>query len=166
MQLSKRVRLNSSKQSAAKHKAKQNRSKRAPFFFFSGEEGVLLTVCLQLRAKRSRASPSFASCYALATAEGRPAPVCLQLLAQRRRNPHLPHCTLEVAALRAGLSGAVAPHVFKFTFSRRESRWVKFANLAKFDFKFEHKTIRRSIFSFYFAQALVTRLRYEETRRK
>ena len=43
MQLSKRVRPNSSKQSAAKHKAKQNRSKRAPFFFFSGEEGVLLT---------------------------------------------------------------------------------------------------------------------------
>ena len=36
---------------------------------------------------KSRAPFSFASCYALATAKGRPAPVCLQLLAQRRRSP-------------------------------------------------------------------------------
>ena len=45
-----------------------------PFSFLWERKGVLLTVCLQLRAKRSRASPSFASCYALATAEGRPSP--------------------------------------------------------------------------------------------
>ena len=35
---------------------------------------------------------------------------------------------------------------FKFEFSRCRSRWVKFANLAKFDFKFERKESRRSIF--------------------
>ncbi|UEB48345.1 hypothetical protein [Campylobacter rectus] len=34
---------------------------------------------------------------------------------------------------------------FKFEFSRCGSRWVKFANLAKFDFKFERKESRRSI---------------------
>ena len=46
---------------------------------------------------------------------------------------------------------AYAPHVFKFTFSRCGSRCVKFevkfTNLAKFDFKFERKKLRRSIFS-------------------
>ncbi|WP_276709160.1 hypothetical protein [Campylobacter rectus] len=51
--------------------------------------------------------------------------------------------------------GAVAPQIFKFevelnlTPSRYGSRCVKFevkfTNLAKFDFKFERKTIRRSI---------------------
>ena len=33
-----------------------------------------------------------------------------------------------------------------FAFSGCGSRWIKFANLAKFDFKFERKTIRRRIF--------------------
>lgn len=46
---------------------------------------------------------------------------------------------------------AYVPHVFKFTFSRCGSRCVKFevkfTNLAKFDFKFERKKLRRSIFS-------------------
>ena len=46
---------------------------------------------------------------------------------------------------------AYAPHVFKFAFSRCGSRCVKFevkfTNLAKFDFKFERKKLRRSIFS-------------------
>ena len=62
------------------------------FLFSSGEEGVLLTVCLQLRAKRSRASP-------------------LPLL-----SPLQPHCTFK------GCDRAVAPHVFKFAFSRYGSR--------------------------------------------
>ncbi len=46
------------------------------FYFACGSQlrADLLTVCFQLRAKRSRASPSFASCYALATAKGRPSP--------------------------------------------------------------------------------------------
>ncbi len=57
-------------------------------FFLGRRKGFLLTVCLQLRAKRSqahratvanvvklsRAPFSFASCYALATTEGRPSP--------------------------------------------------------------------------------------------
>ena len=36
---------------------------------------------------------------------------------------------------------------FKIIFSRYGSRWVKFeAEISKFDFKFRHQTIRRSIF--------------------
>ena len=69
LQLSKRV------QAQGEATPKQKSSLLYPPFSFLWErKGVLLTVCLQLRAKRSRASPSFASCYALATAEGRPSP--------------------------------------------------------------------------------------------
>ena len=35
---------------------------------------------------------------------------------------------------------------FKFTFLRCGSRWVKFANLAKFDFEFECKKIKAQYF--------------------
>ena len=93
------------------------RCKRAsflyPLFLSLGEEGILLTVCLQLRAKRSRASPSFASCYALATAEGRPSP-------KPSSTPlHVRSCC---TACRSRF-GAYALHIF-LIYSRR-----KFANL-------------------------------------
>ena len=104
-----------------------------PAYLFSlGEEGALLRPRLVTASRPIyEASPSFASCYALATAEGRPSP-----------KPSLTHCTFK------GCDSAYAPHVFKFTFLRCGSRWVKFkVEIYKFDFKFRHKAIRRSIFS-------------------
>ena len=134
------MRPNSSKQSAAKHKARQSRSKRALFcihlsFFLGWQKGFLLTVCLQLRAKRSRASPSFASCYALATAKGRPSPM------PSPTPLHVRSC----CAMRRLIWRCRAENL-NLTFSGCGSRLVKFeARICKFDFKFESKMIRRSI---------------------
>ena len=103
--------------------ARQSRSKRAPFFFFSGEEGD----------STYEASPSFASCYALATAKSRPSP---------KPSPTPLHVKGGDATL---LMQSVAG--FKFVFSRCRSRRIKFeAGSYKFNFKFEHKAIRRRIF--------------------
>ena len=79
------------------------------------------------------ASPSFASCYALATAKSRPSP---------KPSPTPLHVKGGDATL---LMQSVAG--FKFAFSRCWSRRIKFeAGSYKFNFKFEHKAIRRRIF--------------------
>ena len=59
-------------------------------------------------------------------------------------NPLQPHCTLEVAALRAGLNLALSHRKFEsnLMFSRYRSRRVKFES------KFEYKRIRRRFFAF------------------
>ena len=113
-----------------------------PFSFLWERKGFLLTVCLQLRAKQSRASPSFTSRFALVTVGGRPSP-----------KPSLtPLHVISCCAMRSFIRRYRATN-FKFTFLGCGSRWVKFANLAKFDFKFERKTIRRSIFLLRYARS-------------
>ena len=114
--------------------ARQSRSKRALFFFFSGEEGALLRLRLVTASRPTyEASPSFASCYALATAKSRPSP---------KPSPTPLHVKGGDATL---LMQSVAG--FKFAFSRCWSRRIKFeAGSYKFNFKFEHKAIRRRIF--------------------
>ena len=83
------------------------------FSFLWERKGFYLRSCLQLRAKRSRASPSFASCYALATAEGRPSP---------KPSPAPLHVRSCCTACRSRF-GAYALNIF-LIYSRR-----KFANL-------------------------------------
>ena len=55
--------------------------------------------------------------------------------------PYLP-TACEVAALRAGLFGAVAPHVSKFDILKV---LVSATQICKIDFKFKRKKLRRSI---------------------
>ena len=83
-------------------------------------------------------------CFGFASQlQSRPAPVCLQLLAQRRRNPTYP-------AAREKLLHCVQVNL---ALSRRKCKFdifkirVSVDKICKFGFKFERKTIRRSIFS-------------------
>ena len=89
------------------------------FFLSLGEEGALLHLRLVTASK-----PTYALFTATSEAKverrlplrrarhsqlpkADPFPSAPQLLAQRRRSPLQPHCTLEVTALRAGLDLAL-----------------------------------------------------------
>ena len=132
----------------------------------------LLTACLQLRAKRSRAPFSFASCYALTLCLAalrllllrrtlfescqkqttRPRLLAVVSVAMQKLPPTPLHVrggdiallTQSIASLETNLALNLIKS--KFMFSRHGSRRVKFkAEIYKFDFKFDHKKIRRSI---------------------
>ena len=124
-----------SSQRECKHKARQSRSKRAPllyppFSFLWERKGFLLTVCLQLRAKRSRASPSFTSRFALVTVRDRPSP---------KPSPTPLHVISCCAMRRFIWRYRVAR--FKFT---AELNLVPSSGRSR-RLKFERKMIRRSI---------------------
>ena len=126
LQLSKRVQA----QGEAKPKQKSSLFVSTFLFFLGWRKGFLLTVCLQLRAKRSRASPSFTSRFALVTVWDRPSPM---------PSPTPLHVRGGGMALLYEQSIVNWNQIYIFKVR------ISVSKICKLDFKFEYKELRRSI---------------------